>query len=104
MDKEKEIQEMASVICGVGDGCGDTCQYFKANKCLSEDGATAEVLYNAGYRKTDEVQKETAKEIYDNFKSDIFPTLFESNAPYDETYIKKYINRLFARYGVEVED
>lgn len=53
MSKEKQIEEMAKVICGLNtsDGCfcdGGYCNY----NCLSYE--KAEALYTAGYRKQSE--------------------------------------------------
>lgn len=52
MDKEKEIEEMAKVL--YGHYCGkDECGKCKMPNC--GEYRRAEYLYNAGYRKTEEV-------------------------------------------------
>ena len=76
MDKEKEIEEMANIMYNADiigklleftkialdnlqKGSGDTNTEFYKDKLFAEE------LINAGYRKADEVRKETAKEIYE---------------------------------------
>ena len=48
MSKEKQIEEMAKVMCG---GCADGKECMR---CLCADWYRAENLYNAGYRKQGE--------------------------------------------------
>ena len=48
MDREKEIEEIAKVMCG---GCADNKECMH---CLCSDWYKAEDLYNAGYRKQSE--------------------------------------------------
>jgi hypothetical protein len=48
MNKEKQIEEMAEVMCG---GCADGKECMQ---CLCADWYRAEKLYNAGYRKQSE--------------------------------------------------
>lgn len=65
MEKEKQIEEMAKLIDG------SECPSEKCPKMDKEQvkafGACnihrAQILYNAGYQKADEVRKETAREI-----------------------------------------
>lgn len=56
MDKEKEIEEMAMLIFDwgycMGSPCSD-CQSVKHKDCFNYE--IAKKLYNAGYRKTEEV-------------------------------------------------
>lgn len=67
MNKEKQIEEMAKFIDG------SECPSEKCPKMDKEQvkafGACnihrAQILYNAGYRKAEEVQKETAREIFE---------------------------------------
>ena len=69
MDKEKEIEEMLNVLryvlCDDTDYCDD-CFYRGYGDC--ENRKIANRIYEAGYRKADEVRKETAKEIWKDFK------------------------------------
>ena len=57
MSKEKQIEEMALIICGFKD-CTDCISRMGLRKCGGK--AYAERFYNAGYRK----QTETAREIF----------------------------------------
>jgi hypothetical protein len=45
MDKQKQIEEMAKLICRMPKKCDDCWQY----ECQAKDFAS--ILYNAGYRK-----------------------------------------------------
>ena len=47
MSKDKQIEEMAKIICGVTSGC-EHCM-FNYNTCFERKDA--EEIYNAGYRK-----------------------------------------------------
>jgi hypothetical protein len=47
MSKEKQIEEMAKIFCGMKNGC-DGCMWDKAH-CNERN--YAEEIYNAGYRK-----------------------------------------------------
>lgn len=88
----KEIEEMASVMCGTKCSCKECIKTHAYNgewfNCILP--SKAEVLYNAGYRKADTVRKETAREI--------FNLLHESN---DLRHIEYFIAQ---KYGVEVEE
>lgn len=57
IDREKQIEEIAKVICG---GCPDNKECMH---CLCADWYKAESLYNAGYRKQSEVAREIFEEI-----------------------------------------
>ena len=64
MDKEREIEEMASAI-------SKSCEeQIEKNRCASLrcEMCMAEFMNNAGYRKADEVRKETANSMYNYFK------------------------------------
>ena len=63
---EKTCETIASMICEIyNPQCDEyephTCSHCYAN--TTKIGDFAEMLYNADYRKVDEVRKETAKEI-----------------------------------------
>ena len=62
MTKQEQIKEITSIIDS------DICDKDCSNRCPYCGGLSsreAEKIYNAGYRKADEVRKETAKEILD---------------------------------------
>ena len=55
MSKEKQIEEMAKIFCGMKNSC-DECMW---NKVHCNERNYAEEIYNAGYRK----QKEDNAEV-----------------------------------------
>lgn len=62
LDKDKQIEEMAKIMCGFDDEeCEHciTCSYH--NGCACEEDAKN--LYNAGYRKASDVAREIFEEI-----------------------------------------
>lgn len=73
----------------------------------------AKALYNAGYRKIDEVRKEMAKEIFKAIKEiidnaehivDNYYSSWCPNIGYDKKQVDKGIYELAKQYGVEVEE
>lgn len=50
MSKEKQIEEMAKILCGMKNGC-DGCMWDKVH-CNERN--YSEEIYNAGYRKQNE--------------------------------------------------
>lgn len=64
MTKQEQIEEMAKTACAA---CAPKACCPILDKFRPCDAALeyAEAIYNAGYRKVDEVRKETAKEILD---------------------------------------
>ena len=84
MNKQKEIEEMA--IC-VDETCDDVednkCNSRKCSLCISKH------LVGEGYRKADEVRKETAKEILKEVRQ---------NAG------GRWLAELCEKYGVEVDE
>ena len=62
MSREKQIDEMAKIMCGFDD---DECEH--CNTCSFHNGCACEIdaenLYNAGYRKASEVAREIFEEI-----------------------------------------
>ncbi len=76
MDKEKEIEEMTKFIL--------------KNRTGEDSEWIANGLYDMGYRKADEVRKETAEAI----KNSIINNLRLDNYDYE------LIDEIFAEYGV----
>ena len=58
MEREKQIEEIAKVMCG---GCPDNKECMH---CLCADWYKAEDLYNAGYRNQSEIAMEIFEDIY----------------------------------------
>lgn len=92
MDKAKEIREIATVdsVCAKAEAACENC----VQKCVHYYRAID--LYNAGYRKADEVRNETAREIiqktYDMYKK------------YGIGQLLLWATALAAEYGVEVKE
>lgn len=90
MDKEKEIEEMVDVLWR---HCGNLINEY----CEGESNCAnciAKKLTDAGYRKADEVRKETAKEILYYLKLTITDGLLKNH---------EIINWLMKEYGVELK-
>lgn len=67
MEKEKQIEEIFNIIVdGVIDG-EDNNGVPTGNTCVN----IAKAIYNAGYRKENEVRKETAKEFAEKSENGI---------------------------------
>lgn len=84
MDREKQIEEIAKAMCA---GCPDNKECMH---CLCADWYKAESIYNAGYRKADDVAKEIFEEI-DNIIYNLKDSPFysSSDAVYELTELKK---------------
>ena len=127
MTKQEQIAEMAKVIdkaiqieCLLNNNghCID-CKFLDKNTDESQCQSllVSTVLYNAGYRKVDEVRKETAKEIFyrvvnicrkeidfqDGTKNtQLEPLYFGIINGCD--FVMYEVKRLAKQYGVEVEE
>ena len=88
MDKEKEIEEMVKIARKYSEKFANT-PYYKGVK------TDMEAIYEAGYRKADEVRKETAKEILCYLKATMTDGLLKNH---------EILNALMREYGVEVEE
>ena len=89
MNKEKEIEEL-------NDELADFCEEIVNISCGDELACAdclARHLIEAGYRKTDEVRKETAREILYFLKGYITDGLLKNH---------EILNALIEHYGVEV--
>lgn len=108
MTKQEQIEEMANYYC-------EYCKRQTGEKfCEHIDDKScniffeAELFYNAGYRKAEEVRKETAKEILQKFH-DWIGADFEENEDCDFIPILKKdffrrVDEISKEYGVEVEE
>lgn len=59
MSREKQIEEIGKIICGMENGC-DGCM---RNKARCNERNYAEEIYKAGYRKQSEVVDEFVKRL-----------------------------------------
>lgn len=90
MTKQEQIEEMIKLIGNVKPFYVETI---------------AKALYNAGYRKADEVRKETAREILQT----LYDKCYEIDNEYDDIGIGHIVADddilcLAKHYGVEVEE
>lgn len=119
MNKQEQIEEMVKTVVDREKNCviGETeCKKCNLNKCdlhcniHSEISYDCETLYNAGYRKAEEVRKETAKEILDeidNALHDLAMCYAKGHKDYYAVceYVHlKIISKIAKKYGVEVEE
>lgn len=103
----QKIQEMARTICvpaKVENAECESCKAKASGVCVMTEIATE--LYNAGYRKADEVRKETVKEILQIIEMRAKNICFDTNEEqfavcHTVAEIKQAISD---KYGVEVEE
>ena len=116
MNREEQIAEMAKIICGRVED--DICiiDRTSCDSCCSW-ARQAENIYNAGYRKAEEVRKETAKEIFqkvvnicrkeEDFQDGTVNTQLEPlyfGIMNGCAFIRGEVKELAEQYGVEVEE
>lgn len=87
--REKAIAEMAMVVRKNCDPSAHQCNLISCLKC------ELDMLYRAGYRKSDEVRKETINEFVETVKRCL------PNEPYLHTWLGEIA---FGKFGVEVEE
>lgn len=103
--RKEQIEEMANYYC-------EYCKRQTGEKfCEHIDDKScniffeSELFYNAGYRKADDVRKETAKEVlndlYYNLQVSVQEKISKSNDYYN---ILGWIEEIAKEYGVEVEE
>lgn len=110
MTKEEQIEEMAKYV---GTACENyvtvgniqICEYkdgLRCNKCSTAlYGATR--LHESGYRKADEVRKETAREITEKLKSKLRDRV-DGTTVDGAIEANRAMKEIAAEYGVEVEE
>ena len=110
MTKQEQIEEIKQVLIKT---C-KRCRTFEEDYMQSK---YAEALYNAGYRKVDDVRKETAKEIFqkvvnicikeEDFQDGTVNTQLEPlyfGIMNGCAFIRNEVKELAKQYGVEVEE
>lgn len=101
MTKQEEIKKMAITMCGFYNKgkCAfpeyESCDKFNSQECSYKEDA--EELYYAGYRKADDVRKETAKDFAEKVKM-AFYYEFDEIIP---SIMADKIDELLKEYGVE---
>lgn len=108
MNKKTEQEQIEEMVKTVVDReknyvIGETeCKKCNLNKCdlhcniHSEISYDCETLYNAGYRKAEEVRKETAKEIVERLR--------KYDSYFDDYKFDSLLDDIELDYGVEVEE
>lgn len=105
MTKQEQIEEMVKTVVDREKNyvIGETeCKKCNLNKCdlhcniHSEISYDCETLYNAGYRKAEEVRKETAKEIVGRLR--------KYDSYFDDYKFDSLLDDIELDYGVEVEE
>lgn len=112
-DREKQIMTIAEIMFN-GELAREQgkidCSMFNWKDCLNLGiqrlaGATA--LYNAGYRKADEVRKETAKEMLQELDSRLWDGIDTNadigGAEHNQT-IRSLMKFIKSKYGVTVDN
>ena len=107
MTKEKQIEELKNILLEesnrfYGLECDEACAYCEASAVYDAGWrkesknyiGTDEVLRSIDYRPVEEVRKETAKEILQEWADD------NSSMGLDNTFVKN----IAKKYGVEVEE
>lgn len=107
MTKEKQIEELKNILLEesnrfYGLKCDEACAYCEASAVYDAGYrkesknyiGTDEVLRSIDYRPVEEVRKETAKEILQEWSDD------NSSMGLDNTFVKN----IAKKYGVEVEE
>jgi len=96
-EREKRIEEITTLLCSEKACSQEYCKKAQKDKqrycCLTLNGV--ERLYNAGYRKEEEVRKEAIKEFIETVKRCL------PNEPYLHTHIRAIAS---IKFGVEVEE
>jgi hypothetical protein len=100
MTKQEQIEEMAVI------GCVRNPQAHTAEECAKCDFKQgqcnayrhAEKLYNAGYRKAEEVRKETAEKILNELIDS------SNKITFFDCRMALGLDKLTEQYGVEVEE
>lgn len=120
MTKKESVKEILEVIKHCGDytnrDCSD-CDYRLYGHCNNQKQCEAEALYNAGYRKAEEVRKETAKEIFqkvvnicrkeEDFQDETVNTQLEPlyfGIMNLCAFIRNEVKEIAKQYSVEVEE
>ena len=102
MTKQEQVAEMAKTACAA---CAPKACCPILDKFRPCDAALeyAEAIYNAGYRKVDEVRKETAKEILDMlYDQGIDKEILEYCKIFDVNGVS-LAKQICEKYGVEIE-
>ena len=94
MTKQEQIKEMVSIMAASNNPFIDVPVEIMPQ--------VAKALYNAGYRKDEEVRKETAKEIFKSFENSF--SLYYPHGILTYEDFQNHFMYLAKQYDVEVEE
>ena len=94
MTKQEQIKEMVSIMAASNNPFIDVPVEIMPQ--------VAKALYNAGYRKDEEVRKETAKEIFKSFENAF--SLYYPHGILTYEDFQNHFMYLAKQYGLEVEE
>ena len=94
MTKQEQIKEMVSIMAASNNPFIDVPVEIMPQ--------VAKALYNAGYRKAEEVRKETAKEIFKSFENAFSLYYPHGILAYED--FQNHFMYLAKQYGVEVQE
>ena len=107
--KQERIEEMGKVIPEKIKDPLDNSRYIIFGKSLRRE--IARIYYNAGYRKEDEVRKETAEKFYDKVNENICVFQLENkNQEFTDGYAQAIadicgrLDQVAKQFGVEIEE
>ena len=92
-NKEMQIEEMAKIYCKTEFLCNNGCQ---TEGCRIYE--ICDTLYNAGYRKADEVRKETAEKILNELIDS------SNKITFFDCRMALGLDKLAKKYGVEIKE
>ena len=101
MIRQEQIEEILEVIKHCGDytnrDCAE-CDYRLYGECKNQKQCEAEALYDVGYRKVDDVRKETAEKILNELIDS------SNKITFFDCRMALGLDKLAKQYGVEVEE
>lgn len=95
MTKQEQIEEMANIPHKC---IKSSCEECIKNDRKCADYTRAEAIYNAGYRKADEVRKETAREILNELIDS------SNKITFFDCRMALGLDKLAKKYGLEIKE
>lgn len=103
MTEQEQIEEIKEVICNMEEWAAHYYdEYGYEHEAFANCIGIASAIYNAGYRKADEVRKETAREILREIRG-YYPVDLE-HCDKGEAFILELCYELANKYDVKVKE